>query len=158
MPRQCGGGMPLPTRRPARGPPTPAPPPACCPQPENIVTLTKAAGIEVEPYWPALFAKLIEKKSVEDFIVNVGAGEALGLQPAAAATARPPAACRLLLVALLVAMPTLAGTPCWLARQRTMPTVSPCRRARRWRCPRRGRRCARRRRRRCRGGEEGGEG
>ncbi|KAI7837169.1 hypothetical protein COHA_008963 [Chlorella ohadii] len=52
--------------------------------PENIVTLTKAAGIEVEPYWPALFAKLIEKKSVEDFIVNVGAG---GGAPAAAAAA-----------------------------------------------------------------------
>lgn len=59
------------------------------------MTLTKAAGIEVEPYWPALFAKLVEKKSVEDFIVNVGAGEALrrtwGLRrraPAAAVAAR----------------------------------------------------------------------
>lgn len=46
-----------------------------CLQPENIVTLTKAAGIEVEPYWPGLFAKLVEKKGVEEFIVNVGAGE-----------------------------------------------------------------------------------
>lgn len=44
-------------------------------QPENIVTLTKAAGIEVEPYWPGLFAKLVEKKGVDEFIVNVGAGE-----------------------------------------------------------------------------------
>lgn len=48
--------------------------PACL-QPENITTLTKAAGIEVEPYWPGLFAKLVEKKSIDDFIVNVGAGE-----------------------------------------------------------------------------------
>lgn len=60
----------------------PPPPPhaACLPaaavvQPENIVTLTKAAGIEVEPYWPGLFAKLVEKKGVDEFIVNVGAGE-----------------------------------------------------------------------------------
>ncbi|EFN60132.1 hypothetical protein CHLNCDRAFT_133519 [Chlorella variabilis] len=50
--------------------------------PENITTLTKAAGIEVEPYWPGLFAKLVEKKSIDDFIVNVGAG---GGGPAAAA-------------------------------------------------------------------------
>ncbi|PSC74194.1 60s acidic ribosomal P1 [Micractinium conductrix] len=49
---------------------------------ENIAALTKAAGIEVEPYWPGLFAKLVEKKSVDDFIVNVGAG---GGAPAAAA-------------------------------------------------------------------------
>lgn len=55
--------------------------PACspaCVQPENITTLTKAAGIEVEPYWPGLFAKLVEKKSIDDFIVNVGAGERRG--------------------------------------------------------------------------------
>ena len=44
-------------------------------QADNINTLTKAAGIEVEPYWPGLFAKLVEKKSIDDFIVNVGAGE-----------------------------------------------------------------------------------
>lgn len=91
MPPRGGGGMPLHPRRPARGPTTHQPAPSLWSQPENIVTLTKAAGIEVEPYWPALFAKLIEKKSVEDFIVNVGAGEALQGQmcctPAAAATA-----------------------------------------------------------------------
>jgi ribosomal protein L12E/L44/L45/RPP1/RPP2 len=51
-------------------------------QAENITTITKAAGIEVEPYWPGLFAKLVEKKPIEDFIVNVGAG---GGAPAAAA-------------------------------------------------------------------------
>ena len=50
-------------------------PPLALGQAENITTLTKAAGIEVEPYWPGLFAKLVEKKSIEDFIVNVGAGE-----------------------------------------------------------------------------------
>lgn len=44
------------------------------PQADNISAIVKAAGIEVEPYWPGLFAKLAEKKSIEDFIVNVGAG------------------------------------------------------------------------------------
>jgi large subunit ribosomal protein LP1 len=36
--------------------------------------LVKAAGVEIEPYWPALFAKLAEKKNLDDFILNVGAG------------------------------------------------------------------------------------
>ena len=43
-------------------------------QADNISTLVKAAGIEVEPYWPALFANLAAKKSIEEFILNVGAG------------------------------------------------------------------------------------
>jgi len=51
---------------------------------DNILALTKAAGVEVEPYWPGLFAKLVEKKSIEDFIVNVGAG---GGAPAAGGAA-----------------------------------------------------------------------
>lgn len=54
-------------------------------QADNINTLVKAAGIEVEPYWPALFAKLAEKKSIEDFILNVGAGGGGGGAVAAAA-------------------------------------------------------------------------
>lgn len=44
-------------------------------QAENITTITKAAGVEVEPYWPGLFAKLAEKKSIDEFIVNVGSGK-----------------------------------------------------------------------------------
>ena len=42
----------------------------------------KAAGVEIEPYWPTLFAKLLERKSIEDLITNVGGG---GAAPAAAA-------------------------------------------------------------------------
>jgi len=42
---------------------------------DNILALTKAATIEVEPYWPGLFAKLFDKKYVEDLISNIGAGE-----------------------------------------------------------------------------------
>ncbi|RVW89002.1 60S acidic ribosomal protein P1 [Vitis riparia] len=42
--------------------------------PEKINTLVKAAKVEVESYWPALFAKLVEKRNVEDLIANVGSG------------------------------------------------------------------------------------
>eukprot|EP00232_Nephroselmis_pyriformis_P022045 CAMPEP_0182859620 /NCGR_PEP_ID=MMETSP0034_2-20130328/4412_1 /TAXON_ID=156128 /ORGANISM="Nephroselmis pyriformis, Strain CCMP717" /LENGTH=335 /DNA_ID=CAMNT_0024991271 /DNA_START=16 /DNA_END=1023 /DNA_ORIENTATION=- len=43
-------------------------------QADKIETITKAAGVNVEAYWPALFAKLLETKSVEELISNVGAG------------------------------------------------------------------------------------
>ena len=36
----------------------------------------KAAGVDVEPFWPGLFAKLLEKKDIEDLITNVGGGAA----------------------------------------------------------------------------------
>ena len=49
------------------------------PQADNINTIVKAAGVEVEPYWPGLFAKLAEKKSIEDFILSVGAGASVAL-------------------------------------------------------------------------------
>ncbi|KAL9678593.1 hypothetical protein QQ045_016441 [Rhodiola kirilowii] len=41
---------------------------------EKIATLVKAANISVESYWPSLFAKLVEKKNIEDLILNVGSG------------------------------------------------------------------------------------
>lgn len=44
-------------------------------QADKIMTLTKAAGVTVEPYWPALFARLFETKSIGDLICNVGSGE-----------------------------------------------------------------------------------
>ena len=49
----------------------------CCPAPlqaDNITTLVKAANVEIEPYWPGLFAKLFEKTSIEDLLTNVGSG------------------------------------------------------------------------------------
>jgi hypothetical protein len=30
--------------------------------------------VKVQSYWPALFAKLLEKRNVEDLITNVGSG------------------------------------------------------------------------------------
>ncbi|KIZ03827.1 60S acidic ribosomal protein P1 [Monoraphidium neglectum] len=56
---------------------------------DAITSIVKAAGIEVEPYWPALFAKLFANKSIGDLITNVGAG---GGAPAAAAPAAGGAA------------------------------------------------------------------
>jgi ribosomal protein L12E/L44/L45/RPP1/RPP2 len=43
-------------------------------QAEKIATVVKAANVKVESYWPALFAKLLEKRSVEDLILSVGSG------------------------------------------------------------------------------------
>ncbi|KAL3838021.1 hypothetical protein ACJIZ3_022612 [Penstemon smallii] len=41
---------------------------------EKIATLVKAANLTVESYWPSLFAKLCEKRNVEDLVMNVGSG------------------------------------------------------------------------------------
>ncbi|KAI3700893.1 hypothetical protein L2E82_45534 [Cichorium intybus] len=54
---------------------------------EKIATLCKAANVSFESYWPGLFAKLAEKKNIEDLIVNVGAGGGGGGAPAVAAPA-----------------------------------------------------------------------
>jgi ribosomal protein L12E/L44/L45/RPP1/RPP2 len=43
-------------------------------QVDNINAIVKAAGITVEPFWPGLYAKLFETKSVADLITNVGSG------------------------------------------------------------------------------------
>jgi large subunit ribosomal protein LP1 len=56
---------------------------------DNIKAILGAAKVEVEPYWPMLFAKLLEKKSLDDFIMNVGAAPAA---PAAGGGAAPAAA------------------------------------------------------------------
>ncbi|BAF22768.1 large ribosomal subunit protein P1 [Oryza sativa Japonica Group] len=52
---------------------------------EKIATLVKAANIKVEAYWPGLFAKLLEHRSVDDLILSVGSGG--GAAPVAAAAA-----------------------------------------------------------------------
>ncbi|KAJ8536955.1 hypothetical protein K7X08_035356 [Anisodus acutangulus] len=41
-------------------------------QAEKIATVVKAANISVESYWPSLFAKLFEKRDIEDLILTVG--------------------------------------------------------------------------------------
>ncbi|GMN44308.1 hypothetical protein TIFTF001_013514 [Ficus carica] len=63
---------------------------------EKIATLVKEANVEVESYWPSLFAKLANKKNIDDLILNVGSGGAAapaaiaptgGVEGAAAPTA-----------------------------------------------------------------------
>ncbi|XP_025418777.1 60S acidic ribosomal protein P1 [Sipha flava] len=56
---------------------------------EKIQTILKAANVEVEPYWPGLFAKALETANVKDLITNIGA--AVGAAPAAGAAAAAPA-------------------------------------------------------------------
>ncbi|XP_065865193.1 large ribosomal subunit protein P1-like [Euphorbia lathyris] len=65
---------------------------------EKIAQLVKAANVTVESYWPSLFAKLAEKRNLEDLIMNVGSGgggaavavAAPAAGGAAAAAAPPP--------------------------------------------------------------------
>ncbi|KAL7146051.1 hypothetical protein ABFS83_06G015200 [Erythranthe nasuta] len=53
---------------------------------EKIAALLKAANLSVESYWPSLFAKLCEKRNIEDLVMNVGSG---GGGAAAVAVAAP---------------------------------------------------------------------
>lgn len=56
----------------------------------------KAANVDVEPYWPGLFAKALEGVNVRDLITNIGSGvgaaPAGGAAPAAVAGGAAPAA------------------------------------------------------------------
>jgi large subunit ribosomal protein LP1 len=58
-------------------------------QSDKINAVLKAAGYEVEPYWPGLFANALEGVKVRDLITNLGSGAAA---PAAAPAAAKPAA------------------------------------------------------------------
>ncbi|XP_020091392.1 60S acidic ribosomal protein P1-like [Ananas comosus] len=66
--------------------------------PEKISAIVKAANLKIDSYWPALFAKLLQKRNVEDLILSVGSGGggaavAVSAAPAAgAAGAAAPAA------------------------------------------------------------------
>lgn len=64
-------------------------------QDEKISTILKAANVDIEPYWPGLFAKALEGINVKDLITNIGSGVGSGGgAPAAggAAAAAAPAA------------------------------------------------------------------
>lgn len=65
-------------------------------QGEKISTILKAANVEVEPYWPGLFAKALEGVNPKDLITNIGSGvgSAGAAAPAAAAAAAPAAAAK----------------------------------------------------------------
>ncbi|CAG5074087.1 ribosomal protein LP1 [Cotesia typhae] len=57
---------------------------------EKIQTILKAANVEVEPYWPGLFAKALEGINIKDLITNVGSG--VGAAPAGGAPVAAAAA------------------------------------------------------------------
>uniref|UniRef100_A0A7N0T711 60S acidic ribosomal protein P1 n=1 Tax=Kalanchoe fedtschenkoi TaxID=63787 RepID=A0A7N0T711_KALFE len=59
---------------------------------DKISALVKAASISLESYWPSLFVKLLEKKNIEDLILNVGSGEGAAVAVSASAGAVAPAA------------------------------------------------------------------
>jgi large subunit ribosomal protein LP1 len=52
---------------------------------EKLQTILKAANVEVEPYWPTLFAKALEGVDLKGLISNVGSG--VGAAPAAGGAA-----------------------------------------------------------------------
>ncbi|KAF7762348.1 hypothetical protein Agabi119p4_8941 [Agaricus bisporus var. burnettii] len=49
---------------------------------DKIISITNAAGVELEPIWASLLAKALEGKNVKDLLSNVGSG---GGAPAPAA-------------------------------------------------------------------------
>ncbi|KAJ8940019.1 hypothetical protein NQ314_010850 [Rhamnusium bicolor] len=57
---------------------------------EKIQTILKAANVDVEPYWPGLFAKALEGVNIKELITNIGSG--VGAAPAPGAGAAAPAA------------------------------------------------------------------
>ncbi|EPZ31580.1 hypothetical protein ROZALSC1DRAFT_26754 [Rozella allomycis CSF55] len=59
---------------------------------DNLLKLTSAAGVEVEPIWASLFAKALEGRDIKDLIFNVGSGS--GAAPVAAASGAAPAAAK----------------------------------------------------------------
>ncbi|KAK6142615.1 hypothetical protein DH2020_022963 [Rehmannia glutinosa] len=46
---------------------------------KEIATPVKAANLTVESYWPSLFAKLCEKRNIEDLVMNVGSGSGVAV-------------------------------------------------------------------------------
>ncbi|OAY84920.1 60S acidic ribosomal protein P1-like [Ananas comosus] len=41
---------------------------------EKIATIVKASNLKIDSYWPALFAKLLQKRNIDDLILSVGSG------------------------------------------------------------------------------------
>ncbi|XP_004206862.1 large ribosomal subunit protein P1 [Hydra vulgaris] len=59
---------------------------------EKITKLVAAANVQVEPFWPILFAKALEGRNIGDLICNVGSAPAAAAAPVAAAPAPAAAA------------------------------------------------------------------
>lgn len=59
---------------------------------EKIQALLKSANVDVEPFWPGLFAKAVESINLKDLVSNVGSGAGAPAPGAAAGAAAAPAA------------------------------------------------------------------
>ncbi|KAL2633449.1 hypothetical protein R1flu_004928 [Riccia fluitans] len=59
---------------------------------EKIATLVKAANVTIDAYWPGLFAKLLEKRNLDDLITSAGSGGGGAVSVTAAAPAAGGAA------------------------------------------------------------------
>uniref|UniRef100_A0A182JQL6 Large ribosomal subunit protein P1 n=2 Tax=Cellia TaxID=44534 RepID=A0A182JQL6_9DIPT len=59
---------------------------------EKIATILKAANVDIEPYWPGLFAKALEGIDVKSLITSIGSGVGSGGGAPAAAAAGGAAA------------------------------------------------------------------
>lgn len=55
-----------------------------------MLTILKAANVEVEPYWPGLFAKALEGVNVRELVTRLGSG--VGTASAAGPSSAAPAA------------------------------------------------------------------
>lgn len=56
---------------------------------DKINALLQAANVDVEPFWPGIFAKAVETLNLKDLVSNIGSGAGA---PAPAAGAGAPAA------------------------------------------------------------------
>jgi large subunit ribosomal protein LP1 len=48
----------------------------------TIQTILKAANVDVEPYWPGLFAKSLEGVNIKELITKIGSGVGAAAAPA----------------------------------------------------------------------------
>ena len=78
-------------------------------QVEKINTILKAAEVEVEPYWPGLFAKAASGLDLKAIVCNVGSGVGTGGGAGGAAPAAAAASEGKLIN--LELQPDLSGTP-----------------------------------------------
>jgi large subunit ribosomal protein LP1 len=54
---------------------------------DKLTTLTKAAGVPVQRFWPTIFAKALANRNIDDLISSVGGSGAPAAAPAAGAAA-----------------------------------------------------------------------
>eukprot|EP00178_Gracilaria_changii_P021747 TRINITY_DN64493_c0_g1_i1.p1 TRINITY_DN64493_c0_g1~~TRINITY_DN64493_c0_g1_i1.p1 ORF type:complete len:109 (+),score=36.60 TRINITY_DN64493_c0_g1_i1:77-403(+) len=59
---------------------------------EKIKAILKAAGVDVEPFWPGMFAKCLDGVDIKDMVSNVGSGSGGAAAAPAAGGAAEPAA------------------------------------------------------------------